>query len=350
MGNKKIYDFIIVGQGIAGTVFASSLLKLNKSFVVIDSIKPREMSPSRIALGVYNPLVLKWITKVWNADHQLESLFSFCNFFENHFQTKIHFKQNIYRLLESSLDINNWNAKQSSIKLSRYLSRSLNDLNFTEKKFGQVLNSGWVDVKLMLDVFLGYIQERQIFLNKKIDYKRIIFKDDLIYYDNIICRNIVFCEGCSVYHNPFFKKAKVIPTKGEAIKIHCPNLNLRSVLHTGVLIIPLKDDIYHVGSTYDPNDTSILPTKKAIDKLTNKLSVIKKFPHKIINHLAAHRPSTEDRKPILGPSVNNKNIFIFNGLGSRGILLAPYLSEQLINHIYSNKVIESEISYKRFEL
>ena len=81
MKRKKIYDFIIVGQGIAGTVFACTLLKLNKSFVIVDSLSPKTTSPSKIALGVYNPLVLKWITKVSKAEIKLDTLFSYCDFF-----------------------------------------------------------------------------------------------------------------------------------------------------------------------------------------------------------------------------------------------------------------------------
>ena len=50
-------DFIIVGQGIAGTCFAFELLKQNKTFVIIDHYTPN--TSSRVALGVYNPLVLK---------------------------------------------------------------------------------------------------------------------------------------------------------------------------------------------------------------------------------------------------------------------------------------------------
>ena len=150
-------------------------------------------------------------------------------------------------------------------------------------------------------------------------------------------------------NNPFFKNVKILPTKGEVIKIHCPNLNLNTVLHTGVITVPLNDNIYHIGSTYDYKDLSEEPTKKALEKFQNKLESFNSFPYNVIEHLAAHRPSTRDRNPIIGPSVKNKNIFILNGLGSRGILLAPFLSKELLQHIYSNKSIDIDISNKRFE-
>ena len=349
MRGKKIYDFIIVGQGIAGTVFACNLLKSNKSFFIFDSLNSKKNSPSRIALGVYNPLVLKWITKVSKAEIKLDALFSYCNFFENFFNVKVHYKQNIHRLLESSYDVNNWNAKQVSTKLNNFLSPNLKSLNFSKQTFGQVLYSGWLDVNLMLSTFLDYLRKENIIINQKIDYNRIIFKDNLFYYDNVISKNIVFCEGCSVSNNPFFKNVKILPTKGEVIKIHCPNLNLNTVLHTGVITVPLNDNIYHIGSTYDHKDLSEAPTKKALEKFQNKLKSFNSFPYNVIEHLAAHRPSTRDRNPIIGPSVKNKNIFILNGLGSRGILLAPFLSEELLQHIYSNKSIDIDISNKRFE-
>ena len=72
---KKKVEFIIVGQGIAGTIFSYELMQRNKTFIVIDDFK--EETSSRIALGIYNPLVLKWFTKSWKAHGQIEELFTF---------------------------------------------------------------------------------------------------------------------------------------------------------------------------------------------------------------------------------------------------------------------------------
>ena len=77
---KKKLDFIIVGQGIAGTTLAFKLLQKKYSVRVIDKFNPN--SSSSIALGLYNPLVLKWFTKSWEVDNQLNDMFDYFEEFE----------------------------------------------------------------------------------------------------------------------------------------------------------------------------------------------------------------------------------------------------------------------------
>lgn len=348
MGNKKI-DIIIVGKGIAGTILAFYLLKKNKSFIVIDSIKPNQFSSSKIALGVYNPLVLKWITKSWEADSQIEELFNFCDLFERFFLKKIHYKKNIHRILHTNYEVNNWNDKQSLNKLKKYMSSELKSLPFSKELFGVVLNSGWVDVNLMLDVFLNYVKEKNLFINEKFDYKRVFFQKDCIEYKDFYCKNIVFCEGIAMNENPFFNNLSLVPTKGETLKIYSPKLKLKKILHTGVMIIPLGDDLYHIGSTFDRDDLTRQVTEDGKKQMIKKLPFLKNIEYKIIEHHASHRPATIDRKPILGSHVKYKNLFVFNGLGSRGILQSPYLSKELIDLMFEGKEIMPEISINRFK-
>jgi len=349
MKNKKKIDVLIVGQGIAGTILGFYLLKNNKSFIIIDSIKPNQLSSSKIALGVYNPLVLKWITKSWEADSQMIELFNFCDLFEEFFKRKIHYKQNIHRILHTNYEVNNWKDKQSLNKMKKYMSSELKSLPFSKELFGMVLNSGWVDVSLMLDVFLHFLKEKNLFINEKFDYKRIFFQKDFIEYKDIYCKKIVFCEGCALSNNPFFSNLNLVPTKGEILKIYSPKLKLKNILHTGVMIIPIGGDRYHIGSTFDRDDLTIEPTEYGRAQMINKLYFLKNIEYKVIAHHAAHRPATVDRKPILGSHSKHANLFIFNGLGSRGVLQSPYLSKKLINLMFEGKEIIPEISVNRFK-
>jgi len=349
MNNNKKIDTVIVGQGIAGTILAFNLLKRNKAFVVIDSIKSTQLSASKIALGVYNPLVLKWITKSWEADAQINELFKFCDLFEAFFQKKIHYKKNIHRILHTNYEVNNWKNKQGLNKLKKYMLPELKSFPFSKELFGVVLNSGWVDVNFMLDIFLNYIKEKNLFINEKFDYKKIFFQKDYIKYKDIYCKNIVFCEGSVMNKNPFFNNLSLVPTKGETLKIYSPQLKLKKILHTGVMIIPLGDDLYHIGSTFDRDDLTIKATEDGKKKMINKLPFLKNIEYKIIEHQASHRPATIDRKPILGSHLKYKNLFVFNGLGSRGILQSPYLSKKLIDFMFEGKEIAPEISINRFK-
>jgi glycine oxidase len=60
-------DYIIVGLGLAGLAFVEELLEAKKSFVVFEN---NSQTSSLVAGGVYNPVILKRFSPVWNAKEQ----------------------------------------------------------------------------------------------------------------------------------------------------------------------------------------------------------------------------------------------------------------------------------------
>ena len=72
--NKK-YDYIIIGQGLAGSALAWRLYFNNKSFIILDS--EANTSASKAALGIYNPITGRKNIKTWNADILFKELENF---------------------------------------------------------------------------------------------------------------------------------------------------------------------------------------------------------------------------------------------------------------------------------
>ncbi|HET9052701.1 MAG TPA: FAD-dependent oxidoreductase, partial [Cyclobacteriaceae bacterium] len=60
------------------------------------------------------------------------------------------------------------------------------------------------------------------------------------------------------------------------------------------------------------------------------------------------RPTTPDRKPILGSHPQHKSLVIFNGLGTKGVSLAPYFSEVLFRWMENKGMINREADVTRF--
>ena len=95
----KKFDYIIVGQGLAGSVLCFRLRRLGKSVCVID--KYREHTSSKVAAGAYNPMVLKRFTPCWRVEEQLDPMYSFINEFESHYNTQIHQPLKLWRKFQS---------------------------------------------------------------------------------------------------------------------------------------------------------------------------------------------------------------------------------------------------------
>ena len=343
---KKKVDFIIVGQGIAGTTLAFKLLQKKYTVRVIDKFNPN--SSSSIALGLYNPLVLKWFTKSWEVDNQLKDMFDYLYEFEKKYNTKINFQKNIHKLLYSTFDQNNWLEKQTSPKRSPYMSKNLKFLDNIEKPFGVVKNSGWVDVKLMLDTFRNFLKANFLISDEHFIYDKLIVNDNSINYKQYSCKYLVFCEGSSVLKNRFFNYLDFKMTKGEIINFFSPNLKINEIIHSGVTTIPLGDDNYVAGSTFSQNINDLKCTTESKNEIIEKIKKIKDFNFVINSQSIAVRPSVCDRRPIIGPHFKYKNIFLMNGLGSRGVLMASYLANILFSNIFRNEKINSEINVDRF--
>ena len=66
------------------------------------------------------------------------------------------------------------------------------------------------------------------------------------------------------------------------------------------------------------------------------------------SQIAGVRPTVYDRRPVMGEHPNHKGIFIFNGLGTKGYLMAPLLSEEMADFIISRKELHREVKLSRF--
>ncbi|HNC64044.1 MAG TPA: FAD-dependent oxidoreductase, partial [Chitinophagales bacterium] len=73
-----------------------------------------------------------------------------------------------------------------------------------------------------------------------------------------------------------------------------------------------------------------------------------KCKYEVIDEKAGIRPTIKDRRPVLGAHPEHKNMYVYNGMGTKGISLAPYFSNELILHITENKEIDKEIGIQRF--
>jgi glycine/D-amino acid oxidase-like deaminating enzyme len=148
--------------------------------------------------------------------------------------------------------------------------------------------------------------------------------------------------------NPFFNKLPLEGTKGELLLIHAPELKSEVILKSSVFVIPIGSDKYLVGSTYAWKDYSNTPTESARTSLINKLQKLLNCSFEILQQRAGIRPTVIDRRPLVGQHRVHKNLYILNGLGSRGVLVAPTVAKNLIDFIEKGLALPKDIDINRF--
>jgi glycine oxidase len=351
--NNSDLDFIIVGQGIAGSVLALSLIKAGYKIHVIN--KPQLSTSSKIAAGIWNPIVFKRLTKSWLADDLIPELLNFYEYCEKILNTTFIHKRSIIKPFTEEQEkilwlkkANDSENKNSFLDKQIYENLQLDD-KYSVKSYSKVIQAGNLDTEHFLESTQIYLENNTSYIDEEFDYAQLNITHQAVNYKTISANNIIFCDGYLITNNPYFNWIPMKPAKGETLTIHCPNLNLQNdIFNKGFFIMPLKNDLYKVGATYEWETLNDIPTEKGKAELIQKLNSVITSPYQIVSHDAGVRPSVIDRRPVVGKHPEYKNVFIFNGLGTKAVMLAPYFAKQLVNFIQNNSVIDADVNPERF--
>ena len=232
--------------------------------------------------------------------------------------------------------------------LSTKIIKNSNSTIIAPYGFGEVLKTGRIDTGELVNCYRKYLESNNLIISEFIDYQLITTNKDSIQYRDLTATNLVFAEGIGARNNPYFNELPLTSTKGEIITIKAPDLKLDVVLKASVFIIPLGKDIYIVGATYNWADKTKSITEDARLELIIKLKTIITCDFEIIDQVAGIRPTVKDRRPLVGSHPSLKNVFVLNGLGTRGVLIAPYIAEQLFNFIEYQEPLDAEVDICRF--
>lgn len=342
-------DYIVVGLGLSGIAISQRLEERDKHFLVFED---KSQKSSLVAGGLFNPVVLKRFTLAWNANEQMKIAIPFYKEMEAKLRAKIVYPTEIYRKFFSAEEQNNWFAAADKLFLSDYLDTKLvKNINInipSEFSFGRVRQTGVIDTDVLIKEYQNYLKTKNKIKFERFDYSALKINEDSVSYLGISARQIIFCEGFGMQHNPFFNYLPLNGNKGEYITIYSEELQLEEAVKSSVFIIPLGNNLYKVGATYNNKDKYPQPSEAAREELQTKLAKLMSCRFEVVDQLAGIRPASKDRKPMLGRHPKYKNFYCCNGFGSRGVLIAPMVSEQLLAFIEDDVALPKEIDLQRF--
>jgi glycine/D-amino acid oxidase-like deaminating enzyme len=346
---KVKVDYIIVGLGLAGLAFTEELIAANKSFIVFED---DSQTSSLVAGGVYNPVILKRFTPVWNAKEQLKVALPFYKSIEEKLHIIIDEKFVIKKAFKSIEDQNNWFEACDKPTLIDYLNPKLDTQTYTgvlaDFSFGNVHETGRIDTKKLVESYRGYLKEKELIRFENFEHEQLILDEELIVYKDITASRIVFCEGFGIKENPYFKYLPLNEAKGELLTIHAPELNIDFLLKSTLFVLPLGDNNYKVGATFNWTDKTSNPSEEGKKELVEKLQKVINVPYTIVSQSAGIRPTVAGRRPLVGAHPKHTQLIVLNGLGTRGVMIAPTVAKNLFNHLEKGEELDIEIDIKRF--
>jgi len=342
-------DYLVVGLGLAGISFCEQLRANKKSFKVISD---NSQQASLVAGGLYNPVILKRFTMAWNAKEQLDLAMPFYKNLEHKLNTKLDFKLPVLRRFASIEEQNDWFEAADKDGLNHFLNTNIfknKNLNIDAPfGYGEVKHTGRIATKTLLNQYTLYLKKNELLMPETFNYDSLQVFNDKISYKNITAKQIIFAEGFGLKSNPFFNYLPLNGTKGELLTIKAPSLKEEKVIKSSVFIIPLGNDLYRIGATYKWKDKTNIPTEASKKELLDKLKTFLKCDFQILKHVAGVRPTVADRRPLVGRHPEHKNLYVLNGFGSRGVIIAPFASKQLFYFIEKEENLNPAMDITRF--
>lgn len=343
-------DYLIVGQGLAGSIFCEHVIQSGRSAVVID--KSSLSNSSKVAAGLYNPITGRKMVKTWNCDQLFSYLTPFYKALETRLQSQFLVEMPIYRPFPSVEELNEWMGKSADSGYARYVKEIKTKPAFEEdisNNFGGILldQSGYLDTASFVEKYREYLIANASYFDENLDFDQLSVGEGRVDYKHIQAKAIVFCEGREIQKNPFLDWLPMRPVKGELLMIKTTRA-FDTIYNKGVFVIPLGNGICKVGATYDNKNLNEVTTSEARDELVKKLHELALFQFEVIDQKVGIRPATKDRKPFLGCHPKFKNVVVFNGLGAKGVSLAPFYAKQLLAHLEQGEELDKEINIERF--
>jgi glycine/D-amino acid oxidase-like deaminating enzyme len=344
------YDYIIVGQGVAGTFLSWQLLQAGKTVLVIDEAKP--FTASKIASGVINPVTGRRIVRTWMIETLLPFALDAYTNLGKQLGVKLIQQTNILDFHPTPQMMLAF--KERLPEESDYLRVPTNESAYQQYfnvtfGIGEINPCYLIDLRSMIVAWRTFLQAQHALLAERFDITQLQTPNSqLITYNGYAATAIIFADGAIGADNSYFSLLPYAKNKGQAIIAEIPDLPRINIYKQGITLVPWQDDLWWIGSTYEWDFKDLEPSVDFRNKVESQLQHWLKLPYKVVNHIASERPANLERRPFVGMHPVHTNIGIFNGMGTKGCSLAPYFAKQFVDALVCQLPINPLADIKRF--
>jgi glycine/D-amino acid oxidase-like deaminating enzyme len=344
--SQKTVDYTVVGGGIAGTILACTLKKKEPlaRVILIDDI--RQNVSSQVAAGIFNPITGRLMSLTWKANELFQFLMPFYTDLERELDSQFVHPLPIFRILNSVSDQNDWTGQSTHPAYSRFLSEpEIVEMKGIFNPFGCLViqNGGWLDVPKFLSAVKNSGLE---IVSGTLPLSNRESLETGLKNLGIESHAVILCTGYRAAEDGLTGELGWSPVRGELLRIKHADLPADRILNKGCFILPYASGEWLLGATYDHNLTR-QQTDKGKEQLLKKFSQIMDGTPEILEHRWGIRPATKDRRPFIGAI--EEGIYLFNGFGSKGVSLVPFLAHHFADSLLSDKSwADPETSVFRF--
>ncbi len=344
------FNYLIIGQGIAGSLLARNLLKRQQTVLVVDN--NHHWSSSSISTGIINPITGKRLALTPQFDLFFQHAMRVYDDLSQEFKQPFFTPKPVIRIFQDQVERDQFLLKTDLKSLIEAIKEAGAWGSHVHDPFGSVIfnSGGYCHASSILNAIRHDFATKALLVNSKLLLNELVINAEGVQWQGHEFDHIIFCEGFQSVGNPWFNDLPFNNAKGEII-----HFTLASTALPDAIIVqtkwcaPLQDGVWAAGATYDRDVLNCQATDQAIKDINDGLAKFIIPKGVIIKHMAAVRPVMIDQMPVLGFHPTEHRVGIFNGLGSKGFLMAPFYADMLADHLIGGKELPRTVDVKRFK-
>jgi glycine oxidase len=349
----KSIKFLIVGQGLAGSLLGWRLLQQGYSVLIVDPCL--EQTASRTAAGLINPITGKRLVKTQFMEKYLPAAMNLYAELGAFFAKEFWHEMKQVRLFQSQDDVKQWKKRQADADYQPYLGDQFSADSkeyLQEESIGgfEQKHCGYLDTDLLLDSLRDYFQAKGCFSNNYLNVDDLTIGELGIQWNEHTAERIIFCDGFQLKNNHWFSWLPLQPAQGEIFTLMTNNQLPEEIVQFGKCLLPQKNGQFRLGSTWQwkpideqPTDQSVTELFEALEKQLPQFSVAQ-----VVEKRVGVRPGTRDKMPFIGNHPNSPNVSVFNGFGSKGTLMIPWYSERFCDFLIKGERLPGFVDINRY--
>lgn len=344
-------DYLVVGHGIGGATIARHLLDSGVSVVVVDD--PNPVASSKVAAGIFNPFTGSRLSKTWLAD----TLYAYAVEYYTHLGTLysptfFHRKPllQLFRDAAQQQRIMNLKRRQELEDWGvEFFDSGASIAEGVTSHFGGYVNlrAFWIDIPNLLEQSKQSLLRKGCYREAKFSMEDVVDSSGVFCWNDLKFRNIIFTCGVTINRISQFSHLILEPNKGEILDVAIDNLSTDFIINGGKFVLPAGGNLFRIGSTYSWSNIEPGTTSEAAESILRSVRQFIQPDIKVVAQRYGVRPTSLDKRPIIGQLKSDKRISVLNGLGTKGVSLAPYAARLLKDLLLYNKPVPDELDLYR---